>query len=262
MAALNLKTGNGRGNKNVLKVLFASMLMVIFYVQMWATNGPGFTEGTQLYVVANSGLSLRLEPNKSGEVLVVADFGSSVSVLNQPDSVSYFDKVDWVEGNWVYVEYDGITGYMFDGYLTDLPLPLYEFEKCQLDLDLIYPLESWSELNLGEFEQKVIQAGVLKKETNKYLGGEKMIRSQKEDDFKLELYLNDVRLMDAYHLLQSMIDTNAGVEKFKNQSTFINDREGDLYKVKIELESPIILRKLKSGDIKITITSDTYTCEM
>ncbi|MDF1694455.1 MAG: SH3 domain-containing protein [Saprospiraceae bacterium] len=260
MAALKIK--KGKDQTKTFKCLFATLFMVIFYVQMWASNGPGFIEGTQLYVVANSGLTLRLEPKMEAEVLTIAEFGSSVEVLNQPDSLQYLEKVNWVEGRWVYVEYDGIRGYMFDGYLTDLPMPIYEFERCQLDLDLIYPLESWTDVNLGEYEQTEIDAGALKKLTYHFIGGEKMIKSQKGDRYKLELYLNEVRLMDAYHLLQSMIDTKERLEVFKNQSTFIEDREGDLYKVKVNLDNPIVFRKLKSGDIKVTITSDQYACGM
>ena len=260
MTALIIK--NRPGNFKFIKRVVAITLMVVFYIQMWASNGHGFIEGTQLYVVANSGLTLRTAPSLSAESLGVIEFGSSVEVLNQPDSVQYFDKVNWVEGRWLFVECDGVTGYMFDGYLSDLPMPIYEFEKCQLDLDLIYPLESWTEVNLGESEHDVIEAGVLKKVTDRFIGGEKMVRTQKNDEYKLELYLNEIRLMDAYHLLQSMIDTKSRLETFKDESTFIEDREGELYKVKIKLDNPIEIRKLKSGDIKIIIRSDNYACSL
>lgn len=249
-------------NLKAIKRVFAITLMVIFYFQMWASNGPRFIEGTQLYVMANSGLTLRMEPNMNSESLGVVEFGSSVSVLNQPDSVLNTQKLNWVEGKWIYVEYDGVMGYMFDGYLSDLPMPIYEFEKCQMDLDLVYPLESWAEVNLGESESKSVEAGALKKITDRFVGGEKMVRSHKNEDFKLELYLNDVRLMDAYHLLQSMIDSRARLQTFKDESTFIEDREGELYKVKIDLDNPIEIRKLKSGDIKIIIRTDNYTCSL
>ena len=247
-------------NFKSIKRIFAIGLMILFYIQMWAEKDPGFIEGTQLYVVANSGLTLRLEPNKNAESLGVAMFGSSVEVLNQPDSVQNIERLNWVEGKWIYVEYDGITGYMFDGYLSDLPMPIYDFEKCQLDLDLVYPLESWADVNLGKSNSKTVEAGMLKKVTETYLGGEKLVRSLKTDDYKLELYLNDVRLMDAYHLLQSMIDSKSRLETFKEESTFIEDREGELYKVKINLDNPIVLRKLKSGEVKIEIRSDNYMC--
>ena len=260
MTALKMKREGKKSN--VIKKAIALTLMVIFYVQMWASNGPGFIEGTQLYVVANSGLTLRVAPNADSESLGIVEYGSSVEVLNQPDSIQFLERLNWVEGRWLFVEYDGITGYMFDGYLSDLPMPIYEFEKCQLDLDLIYPLESWTEVNLGEFESNVVEAGALKRVTDKFIGGEKMVRSHKDDEYKLELYLNDIRLMDAYHLLQSMIDSKDRLETFKDESTFIEDGEGDLSKVKINLDNPVEIRKLKSGNVKIIIRSDNYTCNL
>jgi len=185
-----------------------------------------------------------------------------VEVLNQPDSIQFIEKLNWVVGKWLFVEYDGVTGFMFDGYLSDLPMPIYEFEKCQLDLDLIYPLESWTEVNLGESESDTVEAGTLKKVTNRYISGEKLVLSNKNEEYKLELYLNDIRLMDAYHLLQSMIDSRVRLQTFKDESTFIEDKEGDLYKVKINLDNPIEIRKLKSGDIKIIVRSDNYICSL
>jgi len=248
------------GNFISIKKALAIVLMVLFYFQMWASNGPRFIEGSQLFVMANSGLTLRMEPNLNSESLGVVDFGESVEVLNQPDSINNFEKLNWVEGKWIFVEHDGVTGYMFDGYLSDLPMPIYEFEKCQLDLDLIYPLESWTDVNLGESTSDTVEAGTLKKVTDRYVGGEQLVRSHKNDDYKLELYLNDIRLMDAYHLLQSMIDSRNRLETFKDQSTFIEDKDGELYKVKINLDNPIEIRKLASGDIKVVIRSDNYSC--
>jgi hypothetical protein len=260
MAALMIKKRVGKVNH--LKRIIAVGLMILFYFQMCGSNGPGFVEGTQLFVMANSGLTLRIEPSLDAESLGVVEFGSSVQVLNQPDSLQYTEVFNWVEGKWIFVEYDGIKGYMFDGYLSDLPIPVYEFERCQMDLDLVYPLESWAEVNLGENNSKTLEAGVLKKVTSEYVGGEKMVRSQKDDNFKLELYLTEVRLMDAYHLLQSMIDAKSRLEIFKDESIFIKDKDGDLYKVKIKLDNPIEIIKLKSGDVKIVIHSDNYLCSL
>jgi hypothetical protein len=258
MTALRIKTVK----INYLKKVFAVVLMVLFYFQMWASHGPTFVEGSQLYVMANSGLTLRIEPRLDSESLGVVEYGSSVQVLNQPDSIQRSEILNWVEGKWIFVEYDGVKGYMFDGYLSDLPIPIYEFERCQMDLDLIYPLESWVDVNLGEITSKTIEAGVLKKVVSEYVGGEKMMRSQKNSHYKLELYLTDVRLMDAYHLLQSMIDTKSRLEIFTDETTFIKDLEGDLYKVKINLDNPIEIRKLKSGTVKIVIRSDNYLCSL
>lgn len=252
-----------QANKTISKStqkFIVGVLMMIFYVQMWGASQPTFTEGTQLYVVANSGLTMRAEPTMQSESLGVVPFAASVIVMPQKDSVGTYQKINWVEGQWLYVEHEGVTGYMFDGYLSDLPLPSYDFEKCQLDLDLIYPLESWSEINLGLDKTDSLTAGTLEKITEHFESGDKMIKTLRNDEYKVELYLSDIRLMDAYHLLQSMIDGKKTIETFKELSTFIEDREGELYKVTIDLDNPVRLRKLKNGDVKITIQTLNYVC--
>lgn len=45
------------------KKAIAGLLMLLFYTQMWGTGQPLFSEGAQLYVMANFGLTLRAEPN-------------------------------------------------------------------------------------------------------------------------------------------------------------------------------------------------------
>lgn len=244
------------------KKAIAGLLMLLFYTQMWGSGQPVFAEGAQLYVMANSGLTLRAEPNSQSESLGVIDFGFSVLVLTQPDSTDTYDKIEWVEGHWVYIEHEGVTGYMFDGYLSDLPLPSYDFEKCQLDMDLIYPLESWTEVNLGLEHTDTLNAGTLKKLTSYFEAGDKMIQTYKNDEYKVELYLKDIRLMDAYHLLVSMLDGKKSIESFKDMSTFIEDREDELYKITVDLDNPVWIRKLKNGDVKITIKTLNYLCSM
>ena len=78
MAVLAMK--NKKGNR--IKKSIAVVLMVLFYIQIWGSNPPSFAEGTQLYVVANSGLTLRVAPDKYSESLGVVEYGSSVEVLN------------------------------------------------------------------------------------------------------------------------------------------------------------------------------------
>lgn len=243
-----------------IKKTVAGLLMLLFYTQMWGTGQPLFSEGAQLYVMANSGLTLRAQPNSQSESLGVLEFGFSVLVLNQPDSVETYEKIEWVEGNWVLVEHEGVTGYMFDGYLSDLPLPSYEFEKCQLDMDLIYPLESWTEVNLGLEHTDTLIAGTLRKLTSNFEAGDKLIQTHKNDEYKIELYLKDIRVMDAYHLLLSMLDGKKSIESFKDMSTFIEDRNDELYKISIDIDNPVWIRKLKNGDVKITVKTLNYLC--
>lgn len=254
-----MKTQAHKTNPSSIKKMIAAILMVLFYAQMWGADQPMFSEGTELYVVANSGLTLRAEANTQSESLGIIEFGSSVIVLPQED-VAQYQKINWVEGHWIFVDHEGVTGYMFDGFLSDLPLPIYDFEKCHIDTDLLYPLESWSEINLGLDKSDTITAGTLRRVTDTFESGDKMIKTHKNDEYKIELYLTDVRIMDVYHLLQSMLDGKSSIELYKEESTFIENKEGDLYKIMVDLDNPVWIRKLSSGEVKVTIKTMNDVC--
>ena len=227
---------------------------------MWGSSEPTFTEGAQLYVVAPSGLTIRHMADADSEALDIVPFGSSVIVLAQPDKIPLNQKINWVDGQWIYVEYAGITGYMFDGYLTDLPLPIYEFEKCQMDMDFIYPLESWSDINLGLDRSDTISAGALYQVTNHYEAGDILIKRQVGMKYAIELTLNDVRLMDAYHLLISMMEDSRSISVFKELTTFIEDANGDLSTIKIDVDYPMKINKNKNGSITILAATNNPVC--
>ncbi|MEE9440202.1 MAG: SH3 domain-containing protein [Saprospiraceae bacterium] len=255
----NLKKITPKKHAIAIKKAIALLLMFTFYFQMWGNNEPQFLEGTQVYVVAQSGLTLRAKPNIRARSLGVIDFGSQLIVLDQVDSLKTL-KINWVDGQWIKVDYEGLVGYMFDGYLSDLPLPEYDFERCQMDLDLIYPLESWAEHNLGLDTTTYFETRKTARTTAYFETGDKLIKAQSDDIYKIDLYLTDTRIMDVYHLLQSMVEGKKLSKTFTDSSTFIENKEGQLSTIKITLDNPVKIRLTKNGDIKVTIHSQDYIC--
>jgi len=130
-----------------VKAVIATLLMLVFYVNSWASTVEPFDAGTQLFVTAQSGLHLRTSPDVHARSVKVIYMGEQVEVLEQPDSMTTTQKIDWVAGQWILVEHDGDQGYIFDGYLSPLTVPTHDWEKCQVDLDMIYPLEQWANAN-------------------------------------------------------------------------------------------------------------------
>ncbi len=74
----------------------------------------------KLNVVAKTGLFLRDKADKNGKILTQVPYGSSVDVIKK-DRKFTFDNIN---GNWVFVEYNKLKGYIFSGYLSDLPAPI------------------------------------------------------------------------------------------------------------------------------------------
>ena len=250
--------------KNLLKLAIATCLMLIFHIQVWSNtepvHHPQFIEGTEVFVMAPSGLTLRAHPDMHSKSLGIVEYGSQLTIINQPDSTQHSQKINWVSGHWVKVEFEGVHGYMFDGYLSDLPMPTYDFKKCNLDLSLIYPIESWTALHLGVDTVQHIEHKTKTKTITHFETGDRMVATQKQNIHTMELYLTDTRLMDVYHLLQSMIEGKHNVKTFIDHSTFIEGDYGNLHMIKIHLDSPIRLQKMANGDIKVTIHAQDYIC--
>lgn len=88
---------------------------------------PRYQAGDTLYVGASSGLNLRdavgLEANKLGTV----PYGAAVVMLQAPRDGTTFEVEELpgftISGLWIKVRYQGQEGYVFDGYLTRLPMP-------------------------------------------------------------------------------------------------------------------------------------------
>ena len=82
-----------------------------------------FSADDTLNVFALSGLKLRSAPSVHSSVLEILQYGDQVKVVSTLD----FEKkwqIGWVKGHWIKVDFYGLEGFLFDGYLSPLPVPL------------------------------------------------------------------------------------------------------------------------------------------
>ena len=71
------------------------------------------------YVAAESGLSLRDQPDVSAKLLTKLSYGEAIGVLEQTDiKLVIVDSGEKVSGEWVKVETRNHIGYVFNGYLS------------------------------------------------------------------------------------------------------------------------------------------------
>jgi uncharacterized protein YgiM (DUF1202 family) len=71
------------------------------------------------YVSAESGLSLRDQPDVSGKILTKLAYGEAIGVLEKTNKqLVVLDAGEKVSGEWVKVETRNHIGYVFDGYLS------------------------------------------------------------------------------------------------------------------------------------------------
>ncbi|WP_299126553.1 SH3 domain-containing protein [uncultured Winogradskyella sp.] len=77
------------------------------------------TAQEEAYVAAESGLSLRDQPDVSGKMLTKLAYGEAIGVLEETDkNLVVLDGGEKISGNWVKVETNNHVGYVFNGYLS------------------------------------------------------------------------------------------------------------------------------------------------
>lgn len=243
-----------------MKKIIIFVLSLVFSAQIFANP---FQEGDTPFVVAYSGLNLRASPTGYGEVLDVIDFGEQVRIVEGELLESSSTKIGWVEGNWVKVEYDGYIGFVFDGFLNPMPLPIHSFEMCIEDMALIYPLESYMDYRFfSSTTPDTIVDNDYASVTKFYFEGYELRKENKEGFFKLTATIPGVRIMDVYHLLSSMLPGKPSRLTYLNESVFIADNDGHISQIKINLDDPVNIKRMKNGDIRVSIYTNDEGCSL
>lgn len=181
--------------KNLKKVIIAVLFLAfIANVQTaFANHGDkvktkaNYMEGDVLRVSTKSGLKLREEPSLNSRVFAKMQMGDEVTVLNTL-SFEREQTIELVEGSWVYVDYHGMTGYTFDGFLSKLPLPSNGFSITEL-IELHYDVVS---------SRDTVYAGEQMKNTRVYENGIEVMNYYGEGGGYTEVRLPGVRLSEAY----------------------------------------------------------------
>jgi hypothetical protein len=89
-----------------------------------------------------------------------------------------------------------------------------------------------------------------------------MVQSNQHDYYKVEVYLHDTRLMDAYHLLLGMLDDEGSAEIYRTESTFIADKNQEVTRIKIDLDSHIDIRLIGPDVVRIQLISVEQYCDL
>ncbi|MFT5750516.1 MAG: hypothetical protein ACI828_000141 [Flavobacteriales bacterium] len=77
-----------------------------------------------LYVNAPSGLSLRESTNLKSKKILTLPYGAQVKHLSAPAHTSM--TIEGISGNMIEVAYQGATGFVFNGFLSDLAPPFQD----------------------------------------------------------------------------------------------------------------------------------------
>lgn len=219
--------------------------------------------GNALNVTAESGLKMRTSPGLDSKVITVIPFGEVVEILADFLEEPNTETIEWVEGTWRLVSYDEYEGYVFDGFLTHLPIPYYEFEQSIEDLDLTYPLLSWTDYHYDVIAQPDTTISKEKtKVTQQYSDGVVLKKYDNRYLYKVQVELENTRMMDAYQLLQNMLLDESEKITFRNKSLFIQTKNIELDKITVEVDNPVEIRKIGDNKVRITVFTFNEGCSL
>ena len=120
--------------KNKIMKLSISLIVTTFFLlvginvqaQQYDCSG---TAGVPYLITANSGLSMRAEPNLKSNKIQAIPYGKEVMIC--PEYYGMSDQIEGVDGQWVKAFYRGKEGYMFNGFM-----------EAQKPIEVIIP-KSW-----------------------------------------------------------------------------------------------------------------------
>lgn len=236
--------------KLICLLLFSSSFGFVF------SNGP-LTEG-KVHVLAFSGLKIRTAPNLDSKVLDIVPFGESIELIEKG---SVPDVIEWISGHWSRVDYHGTQGYVFDGFLTKLPVPVRDYELTQNDLDLSYTILAWAENNFDYIQEPDTVESNQAHKLTQYLQHNIMVtRTETDQYFKSTIEIPNFRIGEAYNLVKSMLLTKNERKVFDANALFISNRDGIIDKIKIDIDKPVEIKKTHNDSIKISVVSFHEGC--
>ena len=125
--------------------------------------------------------------------------------------------------------------------------------------DLSFSIYSWAFRNFEIGRIDTVSSSELSTSTITNLGGEDFFMYGSDQMTKIELTLTDIRIMDAYHLIESMMDTRSARSILKENTMFFENAAGKVNRIKIA-GGQVQIKLLSNGKVKIISQSNHLGC--
>ncbi|NPV01639.1 MAG: SH3 domain-containing protein [Brevinematales bacterium] len=237
--------------KVLLSLFFLSVSSYLFgEAPVW------YAPGDKLTVLAPSGLNLREKADINGKLVIKVPYGGKLTVLKDAAKPVVF-SFDNIDGHWVYADYAGKKGYIFDGYLSTLPAPEVSEDSQYPLLDYLYSVSESS----GDPEQDGEGGEGSMTSIEKYSFDNKCTAEisvtdywTDDPDYIREVYTFPMmtRVEDAFILLKAF-GYFSGDPKFVFPTQSISPKEN---KLKFEIQKSANVLTMYNDDIFIQITAD------
>ncbi|HMQ08842.1 MAG TPA: hypothetical protein PKC30_16195 [Saprospiraceae bacterium] len=221
-------------------VLFLSCLFL-------ASNlvGQSIHKEETYHVIAVSGLKLRAHPDQNAETLVIIPYGEKVR-LNYHESNSihaYITSRGHFEGHWVPVLYMGLSGYVYDGFLTSLPIPATENQSTQSLVYLFDALECWVVGMQADVNYDTLQQERFTKLHSTLKNGIILEKKHAEFYHSISVHFPGYRIEEIYNVLFAMLSGKDQKKEWLKNAIFLKDQNQQINSVKVGGKNPISIRQ-------------------
>lgn len=199
--------------------------------------------GQTLIVHAIDGLKLRFEPSFHSPTITVLDYGEAITQLGETPESEHF-SIGYTIGKWIHVDVNGLEGYVYDGFVSSLPIP--EFIPDTDYLTTVLEEYVKSNFNLTATDTMARSSEMDERFHVKYrYTFEDNIRLHYDAFWELEkikLEIPNIRIMDGYHLVKALLTVSGLKDIYGTDLIFKVNDLGNIYEISDRFREDIIIR--------------------
>lgn len=141
------------------------ILIITFLLTQFGFSTSTYQPGDSMYVWAQSGLKMRVEPSLKGDKILTIPYGTKVQIDSYQNELPEIkvrvveaQKIDgteyksfYLKGHWCKVTYLDTVGYIFDGYLSKMPT--FQLEPYRNETEILHTVnesfDAYAEKHFG-----------------------------------------------------------------------------------------------------------------
>ena len=202
--------------------------LVVLLISVVAINATAQDNPKYLNVLAVNGLNMRSQPDSKARVITKVLYGKRVEVMQKTKAEL---QLGWIKDNWYQVKYRGREGYIFGGYLNELPAPT-GIEETKLIADLLptYCTTAFKPAGAPILTTEVEYRGdTLKHALHVFASGQELEIENSSKRRTTKLLLNS-SILETYVLLEALLKQSDNSDLL-DELRFVKSKDGNLMRI-------------------------------
>ena len=202
--------------------------LVVLLISVVAISATAQDNPKYLNVLAVNGLNMRSQPDSKARVVTKVLYGKRIEVM-QKTKVEL--QLGWIKDNWYQVKYRGREGYIFGGYLNELPAPTgIEGTKLIADLLPIYCTTAFKPSGAPILTAEAEGIGdTLKHALYVFVDGQELEIENRSKRRTTKLLFNS-SILETYVLLEALLKQSTNSDLL-DELRFVKSKDGNLMRI-------------------------------